>query len=78
MALDVRVLYTAGCANTPRTVQRVRDVARDLGIAIEVRQVQVTTQAQADELSFLGSPTVQIGGRDIDPAARMASRFGFT
>jgi hypothetical protein len=53
-------------------------VAQDLGIAIEIRKVLVTTQDQADELRFLGSPTVQVNGQDIDPAARTASSFGFT
>ena len=78
MVLDVRILYTKGCANTPQTVQRVRDVAQGLGIAIEIDQVLVTTQDQADALRFLGSPTVQVNDRDIDPAARTASDFGFT
>jgi Thioredoxin domain len=78
MGLDVRVLYTEGCANTPQTVQRIRDVAQRMGIQIEVRQVQVTSQDQADECRFLGSPTVQIDGQDIDPAARTANAFGFT
>lgn len=78
MPLSVRILYTKGCANTPQTIRRVRDVAQSLGIPIEVNQVQVTTQEQADALRFLGSPTVQINGQDIDPAARMARAFGFT
>jgi len=78
MALDVRILYTEGCANTPQTVQLVRDVAQDLGISIDVRKVLVTTQEQANELAFLGSPTVHVNNLDIDPAARTASTFGFT
>lgn len=76
--LDVHVLYTEGCANTDRTVQQVQDVARGLGIAVRVHRVLVTRQDQANELRFLGSPTVQINGQDIDPAARSASGFGFT
>ena len=78
MTLDVRILYTEGCANTPQTVRRVQDVAQDLAIRIQVDQVLVTTQDQANELRFLGSPTVQINGQDIDPAARKATAFGFT
>ena len=78
MTLDIRILCTEGCANTPQTVQRIRDVARDMGIAIQVRQVLITSQDQADELEFLGSPTVQVNGQDLDPAARLANRFGFT
>lgn len=78
MALDVRILYTEGCANTPQTVRRVQDVAQDLAIPIKVDKVLVTTQDQANELRFLGSPTVQVNGQDIDPAARKATAFGFT
>jgi len=78
MVLQVRILYTAGCANTPQTVQRVREVARAMDIPIQIDQVQVTTQEQANELHFLGSPTVQIDGLDIDPAARAIQTFGFT
>ena len=76
--LDVQVLYTEGCANMPQTIQRVRDVAREMGIAIQINQVLVSSQEQADALRFLGSPTVQINGQDIDPAARTATTFGFT
>ena len=53
-------------------------MAQDIGIAIEIDEVLVTTQDQADALRFLGSPTVQVSGQDIDPAARTASAFGFT
>jgi len=59
-------------------VLRVQDVAQDLAIPIQVDQVLITTQDQANELRFLGSPTVQINGQDIDPAARKATAFGFT
>ena len=78
MILNVQVLYTEGCANTPQTVQRVRDVAQDMGISIQISQVEVTSQDQANKLRFLGSPTVQINGQDIEPAACTASAFGFT
>jgi hypothetical protein len=49
-----------------------------MGIAIQVNQVLVASQDEADALHFLGSPTVQINGQDIDPAARAATTFGFT
>ena len=78
MVLDVQILYTEGCANTPQTMQRVSDVAQNMGIAVRINQILVASQKQADELHFLGSPTVQIDGQDIDPTARAAGAFGFT
>ena len=78
MPLEVRVLYTEGCANTQKTIHRIQEVSQEMGIPIELDQVQVTTQDQADSLRFLGSPTVKINGQDIDPAARAATVFAFT
>ena len=76
MSVNVRVLYTEGCANTPSTVQLIERVAQDMGIPVEMDKVSVTSQAQAEKLRFLGSPTVQINGQDVEPAARHLSDFG--
>ena len=78
MLLEVRILYTESCANTPQTVERAQHVAQELGIEIDVDLVKITTQDQADRFRFLGSPTVQVNGQDIDPAARLVDLFGFT
>lgn len=76
--VQVKVVYTEGCPNTPPTVQRIRDVAAELGIPIELTQVIVSTEEEAEAHRFLGSPTVQVNGLDIDPAVREQSAFGFT
>ena len=76
--VEVRILFTEGCANTPQTIQRIRDVAQDMDVEVQVKQILVTSRDQAQELRFLGSPTVQIDGQDIDPVAREANSFGFT
>ena len=36
------------------------------------------TPEQAEALAFLGSPTVQMEGRDIEPEARIRKDFGLT
>lgn len=77
-AVEVKVVHTEGCANTPPTVQRIREVAAELGIPIELTQVMVSTEAEAEAHRFLGSPTVLVNGLDIDPAMRGQTAFGFT
>jgi hypothetical protein len=37
----------------------------------------IRTQEEADAWRFLGSPTVQVNGLDIDSSARTSSIFGF-
>ncbi len=75
--LDVKVLYTEGCAATPATIQLVHDVALRMEIPITLRQVSVDSLEDALALKFLGSPTVQIGGLDVDPTGRANTAYGF-
>lgn len=76
--IEVKVVYTDGCANTPPTVQRIREVAAELNVPIDLVQVLVQTLEEAEAHRFLGSPTVQVNGLDIDPTVRGVREFGFT
>lgn len=75
--LQVRVLHFEGCPNHPPTVGRVRAVADRLGIEVNLEEIEVTPDDDPDQLGFRGSPTVQINGRDIDPAQRGQDNCGF-
>jgi hypothetical protein len=75
-SVQMRVLCSEGCANASPTLDLVKDVAQDLNIPINIEMVTVGTQEQAQELRFLGSPTVQIEGLDIEPSARDSLAFG--
>lgn len=77
-AIQAKVLYAEGCANTPPTVERIREVAAQLNVPIDLVQVLVQTLEEAEARRFLGSPTVQVNGLDIDPAVRGVREFGFT
>jgi len=76
--VQVRVLSSEGCANALPTVERLREVADELGVPIDLTLVVVATPEEAQALRFLGSPTVQLDGRDLEPAARGATGTGFS
>lgn len=76
--VQVRVLSSEGCASTPPTVERIRQVAEQVGVPVELTTVIVTTLEEAQALRFLGSPTVQLDGRDLEPSARGAKGSGFS
>ena len=76
--VSVRVLHMAECPATPATLRLVESVARGMGISISLEQILVDTPEQAEALAFLGSPTVQVGGRDIEPEAQVRQDFGLT
>ena len=75
-SIDVTVQHTQGCAGTPPTLDLIKGVALEMNVAIHLREILVESHAQAAALKFLGSPTVQVNGLDIDPAARDNTSFG--
>jgi len=76
-AVDIVVYYTHGCPATPRTVELIRKCVSELNIRAALREVPVTTQEEADAWWLRGSPTVQVDGRDIEPAVRASKSYGF-
>jgi hypothetical protein len=48
----------------------VQQVVEELGLEVVIDQVQVRDQSEAAAQGFLGSPSVQIDGKDIEPARR--------
>ena len=77
MTLDVRVLHIMGCENAAATVSLVSEIRDNIGLVADLQVIEVRDQEQAETLQFLGSPTVQINGQDIDPAVRGKLTYGF-
>ena len=58
------MLHWEGCASTDEALELLRDVLGDRDAEVVVREV--TTQEEAEELGFPGSPTIRVDGRDVD------------
>jgi len=52
-------------------------VAEAIGIQIQISKRLIETARQAEEMRFLGSPTVLVDDLDMDPAARESVSYGF-
>ena len=74
--MKVEVLHFEGCPNVTPTLELIRDVSTSLGVGVEIAHIEVRSVEEAIRTRFLGSPTVRVDGRDLDPAAR--SRTDFT
>src|SRR5260370_30037926 len=68
--------YSDGCQKHKAAVERVQELLRDEGISAEVLEVNVREPSIAQELGFLGSPTVRVNGQDVEPEARTAREYG--
>lgn len=74
--MKIEVLYIADCPNHQAAVERVREVLWTMGMPAIVEEVEVRTQADAEALRFLGSPSVRVDGLDVEPEARPVQYFG--
>jgi hypothetical protein len=74
-APTVELLYFEGCPNHHAARELVERAATERGLAIDLRLVEVTSPEDAERLRFLGSPTVRVNGRDVEPGAD--ARHGF-
>lgn len=76
--MTIEVLYFDGCPHAEAAVDAVREAIAALGVDADVTLRRIESAESAEAERFLGSPTVRVNGRDIDPAAEGATRFGLT
>lgn len=67
--MKVEVLYFDGCPNAEALVPHLRELLASCGIAANVELVEIEDLAAAERGRFLGSPTVRIDGKDVEPGA---------
>lgn len=74
--MKVELLFFDGCPSHERLQPRLEQLVRKAGVTnpVELRRVESVEAAQAER--FLGSPTVRVNGRDIEPGADERDDFG--
>ncbi len=65
--MKVELLYIAECPNYREAARTLRETMRVSGLRDEVLEIEVTDTAQAQALEFMGSPSIRIDGKDIEP-----------
>lgn len=64
----IEVLYFDGCPNHETFLPHLTELLAELHIASPVTLIRIETDDDAQAHQFLGSPTVRINGRDVEPA----------
>lgn len=65
----VEVFYFDGCPNHVRTLEMVERIVQEIDPGMPIQAINVTSEAEAHQHKFLGSPTVRIDDHDIEPGA---------
>lgn len=72
-SITVELLYFDGCPNYRAYLPRLRRLLPETARLI-LRNV--ATDEAAQQARFLGSPTVRVGGQDVEPAAEARAEYG--
>jgi hypothetical protein len=74
--MKVELLYFKDCPNWKDTLREVQSLLTTRRIPEPVQLVEVKSNEQAQELRFIGSPTVRINDTDIEgPLAEEVGQF---
>jgi len=72
----VELLFFAGCPHHVAFLPHLQQLLTRLDVSSPVQLVDVTDDRQAQQLRFLGSPSLRINGVDVEPGADGRSGHG--
>jgi hypothetical protein len=71
----VEVLTYPGCPHRDGAIALAERVREQLGSPAELRVIDIPDQPAAEQARFLGSPTIRVDGRDIEPGAERLQEY---
>jgi hypothetical protein len=74
--MEIEVLYFEGCPNHDALLAHVRQLLRQARVSEEISLQRVESVEAAERERFLGSPTLRIDGRDVEPGAERRTDYG--
>ena len=74
--MKIELLYFDGCPSYETLLPKVHELLAREGVENQIELRPVESLEAAEQARFLGSPTVRIDGKDIDPGAGDRSDYG--
>jgi len=74
--VTLELLYFDGCPNHEALLPHLEELLRCAEITLDIRLRRIADHRAAERERFLGSPTVRVDGRDVEPGAEERDDFG--
>ena len=65
--MRIDFLYFEDCPSHEQALDRLQKVLQEERVEADIEVIEVTTEEQALDLEFAGSPTIRVEEQDIDP-----------
>ncbi|MAU55872.1 MAG: hypothetical protein CL506_01425 [Actinobacteria bacterium] len=67
MNVKILVLYNNSCPSFEEAMVRIKEVIQENNFSTELTTKLLTSDEEAEKWKFIGSPTILINDKDIDP-----------
>jgi hypothetical protein len=74
-SVRIEILAREDCPNRGMAITVVERIVDETGVPAEIEVVELDSDEDAEELRVLGSPTVLVDGRDVDPQPSSLDAF---
>jgi hypothetical protein len=74
--MRIEALYFDGCPNHEALMPRLHEILARTDVSAEIDLRRIASDDAAQRERFLGSPTVRINGRDVEPEAERRADYG--
>lgn len=74
----IRLLHTGGCHAYHQAFDEIEKALKEKGLPVQFEVIQITSEEEVKKYKFFGSPAIQIDGEDVDPKARMVTKYGMS
>lgn len=74
----VEILTFEGCPHAGGARELVERVMSDLDLEAEFHSIRIEDAGAAERLGFLGSPSIRVDGRDVEPGAADRADYTFS
>ena len=75
--MKIEFLYFEGCPSYKQGLENLKQALRELNLPEDFEMINIDTDEKAKEYNFIGSPTIRIDGKDLDPRAEKAQLTGY-
>lgn len=73
--MRIELLYYPECPSHARALELIYEALAQEGVTAEVTVIRIETQEQAEQHRFVGSPTIRIDGRELQPQPHLPYRL---
>ncbi|MCP5004334.1 MAG: hypothetical protein GY941_10410 [Planctomycetes bacterium] len=74
--VQIDLLFVEGCSGYEAAMKLIEEIVHEKGISADINLIQVDNAKEAGRLQFVGSPTVRVGGMDVENDLMQTMSYG--